>query len=335
MAFNQMEAAVEQCSVDKKYFDIQKKELFLDNDRLLEHIICQDVMNIIMHADVVSATMFPVNNKYFVHANVKIDFIAEYNETLKLKAQVAKKEHMVEKNVFNELVLRCSRLENRSKLKVKDLSIANLKKHIESLKGINMAEKDVPPNNANVIALGMFKLDLEPLSPKLSKNRDAHIDCIKHTQEHANTLREIVKHARALITFDSDLDSACKYATRILEVLVYVSATCHCLTKASEKLVAFTPLDKNKKVRNEEFYYRTVTIDGNRFRLTRITSNNVVPPKNPLSTKVTKKTAPGRNNPEMLKDVTSISSSSRSEGDLNRPLVPGLQLLQAYDWKPL
>ncbi|GJY48338.1 hypothetical protein Tco_0438294, partial [Tanacetum coccineum] len=30
--FNQMKAAVEQCSVDKKYFDIQKKKIFLDND---------------------------------------------------------------------------------------------------------------------------------------------------------------------------------------------------------------------------------------------------------------------------------------------------------------
>ncbi|GJW54413.1 gag-pol polyprotein [Tanacetum coccineum] len=49
--FNQMKVVVEQCSVDKKYFDIQKKELSLDNDRLLDHIICQDVLNIVMHAD--------------------------------------------------------------------------------------------------------------------------------------------------------------------------------------------------------------------------------------------------------------------------------------------
>ncbi|GJT73814.1 retrovirus-related pol polyprotein from transposon TNT 1-94, partial [Tanacetum coccineum] len=49
--FNQMEAVVDQCSVDKKYFDIQKKELSLENDRLLDHIICQDVMNIVMHTD--------------------------------------------------------------------------------------------------------------------------------------------------------------------------------------------------------------------------------------------------------------------------------------------
>nr|GEU81462.1 retrovirus-related Pol polyprotein from transposon TNT 1-94 [Tanacetum cinerariifolium] len=37
--YNQMEVVVEQCSVHKKYFDIQKKELSLDNDRILDHII--------------------------------------------------------------------------------------------------------------------------------------------------------------------------------------------------------------------------------------------------------------------------------------------------------
>ncbi|GKC50113.1 hypothetical protein Tco_1072858 [Tanacetum coccineum] len=39
MVFNQMEAAIDQCSVDKKYYDIQKKEVSLDNDRLLDHIM--------------------------------------------------------------------------------------------------------------------------------------------------------------------------------------------------------------------------------------------------------------------------------------------------------
>ncbi|GJV73584.1 hypothetical protein Tco_1493579 [Tanacetum coccineum] len=43
--FNQIEAAVEQCSVDKKCFEIQKKELLLENDRLLELIISQDLMH--------------------------------------------------------------------------------------------------------------------------------------------------------------------------------------------------------------------------------------------------------------------------------------------------
>ncbi|GJZ84669.1 hypothetical protein Tco_0650008 [Tanacetum coccineum] len=72
-----------------------------------------------------------------------------------------------------------------------------------------MVAKDATPNNVKVIAPGMFKLDLDPLSPKVLKNIDAHIDYIKHSQEHVNILWEIVEHARALRPLDSDLDSAC------------------------------------------------------------------------------------------------------------------------------
>ncbi|GKD89539.1 hypothetical protein Tco_1365046, partial [Tanacetum coccineum] len=42
--FNQMETEVAKCSVDRKYFEIEKKKLIIENDRLLEDIICQDVM---------------------------------------------------------------------------------------------------------------------------------------------------------------------------------------------------------------------------------------------------------------------------------------------------
>nr|GEX08381.1 hypothetical protein [Tanacetum cinerariifolium] len=93
-------------------------------------------------------------------------------------------------------------------LEAKDVSIAKLKKHIENLKGKNAVEKDALPNNAKVITPRMFKLDLEPLSPKVLKNRDAHIDYIKHSREHADTLRELGERTRALRALNSDLNSA-------------------------------------------------------------------------------------------------------------------------------
>nr|GEW62233.1 hypothetical protein [Tanacetum cinerariifolium] len=130
MVFNQMKADVEQCSVDKKYYDIQKKEVSLDNDRLLDHIICQDVMNIVLHADYVLAKVLPADNKCLVNDNLEIErleqendhlfklllsqgivhicvnslasrndcremqqgFIDEYNENLMLKAELAKRD---------------------------------------------------------------------------------------------------------------------------------------------------------------------------------------------------------------------------------------------------
>ncbi|GJX90598.1 hypothetical protein Tco_0343924 [Tanacetum coccineum] len=254
-----MEAVVEQCSVDKKYFEIQKKEIFLDNDRLLEHIICQDVMNTVMHDDSINVNVLPANNICLVYDNLEIKKLEQENDHLfelllsqdivHICAELAKKEHMVEKNFFDEVVLRCSRLENRcvnlelklqhqkesflnkkylnnqdapeiqeflninewqTKLNAKDVSIANLRKHIESVKGENVVENDLPQNKAQVIAPGIYKLDLELLSPNVLKNRDAHIDYIKHTRENADILRELVEHVRALRPLDSDLDSVCK-----------------------------------------------------------------------------------------------------------------------------
>ncbi|GJX17914.1 hypothetical protein Tco_0218746 [Tanacetum coccineum] len=48
--FQQMETEVKQCSVDRKYFEIEKKELLIKNDRLLEQIISQDVVCTAMHS---------------------------------------------------------------------------------------------------------------------------------------------------------------------------------------------------------------------------------------------------------------------------------------------
>ncbi|GJX94069.1 hypothetical protein Tco_0348655 [Tanacetum coccineum] len=48
--FNQMESEVEQCFVERKCFEIQKKELFLKNDQLLELIISQDIMHTVVNS---------------------------------------------------------------------------------------------------------------------------------------------------------------------------------------------------------------------------------------------------------------------------------------------
>ncbi|GJR67473.1 retrovirus-related pol polyprotein from transposon TNT 1-94 [Tanacetum coccineum] len=94
----------------------------------------------------------------------------------------------------------------------------------------------------------MYKLELEPLPPKVLKNI-AHIAYIKHSRDHADTLRDIVESARELSHLDSNLDSACKYVQRIQDALVYVRDTCPCLTRPSEKLVVVTPKNKDKKDR--------------------------------------------------------------------------------------
>ncbi|GJS95496.1 retrovirus-related pol polyprotein from transposon TNT 1-94 [Tanacetum coccineum] len=103
--------------------------------------------------------------------------------------------------------------------------------------------------SATTIAPGMFKLDLEPLAPRLLQNRDAHIDYLRYTQEHANILWEIVKQAKSKHPLDTKLDFSCKHATRIHELLIYVRDTCPNAVKPSAKKDVVTPINNVKKVR--------------------------------------------------------------------------------------
>ncbi|GJZ13555.1 retrovirus-related pol polyprotein from transposon TNT 1-94 [Tanacetum coccineum] len=95
----------------------------------------------------------------------------------------------------------------------------------------------------------MFKLDLVSLPPRLLQNRDAHIDYLRHTQEQANTIRELVEQAKVKQPLDTKLDFACKYSTRIQELLVYVQDTYPNAITPSPKKVAVTPMNNVKQVR--------------------------------------------------------------------------------------
>ncbi|GJY51653.1 hypothetical protein Tco_0442500 [Tanacetum coccineum] len=121
-----------------------------------------------------------------------------------------------------------------------------------SIKGKEMVENAAQIPIATIIDPGMFKLDLDPLASRLLKNRDAHIDFLKYTQEQAYILQVIVKQAKAKQLLDNVVDFACKNAKQIQELLVYVRDTCPNATKPSEKLLAVTPINKVKKVRFSE-----------------------------------------------------------------------------------
>ncbi|GJS27839.1 retrovirus-related pol polyprotein from transposon TNT 1-94 [Tanacetum coccineum] len=115
-----------------------------------------------------------------------------------------------------------------------------------------IVENVIHTPSITTIAPGMFKLDLVPLPPRLLQNRDVHIDYLRHTQEQANMLQELVKQAKVKQPLDRELDFAYKYATRIQELLVYVQDTCPNAITPSPKKVAVTPMNNVKKVRFAE-----------------------------------------------------------------------------------
>ncbi|GJZ51991.1 hypothetical protein Tco_0606506 [Tanacetum coccineum] len=75
----------------------------------------------------------------------------------------------------------------------KVFAITALKEELRKLKGKSVIACRESVNKPKVIAPVPHKVDLEPLSPKLVNNREAHVDYIRITKENADTLRDIVE----------------------------------------------------------------------------------------------------------------------------------------------
>nr|GEV27550.1 hypothetical protein [Tanacetum cinerariifolium] len=95
--FNQMEAAVDQCSVDKNDLEIQIKQLRIDSDQLLNQIMSQEIVHIVVNSvDVLDVSTSSVN---------------ECNKCLVLDTEIFKKKDFIEKDVYDKLVKSYSTLE--------------------------------------------------------------------------------------------------------------------------------------------------------------------------------------------------------------------------------
>ncbi|GJY15696.1 hypothetical protein Tco_0386118 [Tanacetum coccineum] len=327
------------CSVDKKLFEIENKELKLENECLLEHIVCQDVVNIVMHVDVKSVNVVPVQNT-ILDDNIALDmmkmennrlmellvsqdlvhtvvnsltainnyksmeksYVEAYNQCLELETGLSKRNNMIE----------------RSQLQAKNTTISNLKNHIRELKGKSVVDCSESVNKSKLIAPVVHKLDLEPLSSILKNNSEAHVDYIRITKENTDTLHDIVEQAITSNPLDNALAYACMSTKHIQELLVYVSDTCPSSPSRSEKLVVVTPMNKARKVT----YAKTSTTSKNNKQKrvdldkTQTTSKPLVP-----STSVTSSTNASGSIPKRL-GLHQLTLGYISSGLVQNPISP-------------
>ncbi|GKA27429.1 hypothetical protein Tco_0713597 [Tanacetum coccineum] len=65
----------------------------------------------------------------------------------------------------------------------------------------------------------MLKIDVEPITPKLLNKQTAHSAYIKHTQEEATVLRDLVEHVKSKYPLDKSLKSACRLTGRTFTIV--------------------------------------------------------------------------------------------------------------------
>ncbi|GJY34078.1 retrovirus-related pol polyprotein from transposon TNT 1-94 [Tanacetum coccineum] len=150
----------------------------------------------------------------------------------------------------------------------KVLEITALKDDLRKLKGKALVDNAV---TKHTIDPEMLKIDVEPITPKLLNKKTAHSAYIKHTQEEATVLKDLVEHVKSKYPLDHSLESACRYAKLIQELLTHISKTCLSVNNTDRKLVVVTLKNKDKRVR----FIEPVTSLGNKITITASTSNLV------------------------------------------------------------
>ncbi|GKB81515.1 retrovirus-related pol polyprotein from transposon TNT 1-94, partial [Tanacetum coccineum] len=123
----------------------------------------------------------------------------------------------------------------------------------------------------HTIDLEMLNIDVQPIALGLLKNKTAHSEYLRHTQEEAAILRKIMEQGKSQNPLNNSLDSTYKYTKQIQELLIIIGQTCPSINSPSEKLVAVTPKNKDKRVRFTEH----VTSSGNTNTKTTSSSNLV------------------------------------------------------------
>nr|GEZ41043.1 hypothetical protein [Tanacetum cinerariifolium] len=201
-------------------------------------------------------------NELKVHAQAKDTVILQLKEKLRsLKGDVTKRNVKRELEEIEKLNIKLDHkvttlVSENEHLKqtykqlydsIKSSRVRSKEQRDDLINKVNLKSAEVSDLNASLQEKVL--VDVAPLVPKLRKNRTAHTDYIRHTQDEAATLREIVKNERLLSLLNTSLDYACKYTRQIQKLLMILQQTCPSVTELGTKLVAVTPKNKTKQIR--------------------------------------------------------------------------------------
>ncbi|GJY97076.1 integrase, catalytic region, zinc finger, CCHC-type containing protein [Tanacetum coccineum] len=266
--FDQMDAVVQQSSVDKQYvlltvmnsMSLISETVNMDGKRNKSCDKCFNLEAELLKSQNAFKDLLKSHSQLEKHC-ISLECSIQLNQEIFQKDESCNNQKAIEILEFFE------NNDLKAQLQDKDILICKLKDIIKSMREKSKDEnvkydyyeietKNVELENSVATLLlendRMFKLDLEPLAPRLLQNREAHLEYLKYTQEQADILWGIVEQAKAEQPLDKELNFACKHAQRIQELLVYVRDTCPNAINLSAKKVAVTPKNTIKKVRFAE-----------------------------------------------------------------------------------
>nr|GEW67849.1 hypothetical protein [Tanacetum cinerariifolium] len=189
IVFNQMEATVQQYHVDKQIFEIQKKQFLIENDRLLDQIISQDIVNIVVNFSVDENTCVKVNSSMAIINFV--NYVEMCNKCLELKAKLIKQHNMVEKDEYNKLSKIFSKLEQYC------ISLEiTMQLNKEIFQKNNTFVNQTKPSSDQLFELNNLKAELQAKDITIEKLK-ANIKCLNKTST-TNTMKKDIDEIKTI-----------------------------------------------------------------------------------------------------------------------------------------
>nr|GEU71410.1 putative ribonuclease H-like domain-containing protein [Tanacetum cinerariifolium] len=185
----ELEAEVDQNAVKRKCDEIERKNLLITNDTLIENCLSKDVFYIATNSEF-NVSRF--SEMHDAHTVVQARCLELETELSKLKDKIQKDDHDVMETRseadrtldFRALVFQITQLTE----KVSVFQEQNELFRVENAKLNNIARNySVTPK---VLAHGMYAIDVEPILPRCRNNRKVNIEYLKLLKESVATIRD-------------------------------------------------------------------------------------------------------------------------------------------------
>nr|GFB15661.1 hypothetical protein [Tanacetum cinerariifolium] len=223
--FEELEAEVAQCAVDRKHDAIDRKNLLIANDNLIVECLSKEVFFVVTKSELNVARFAEM---HVANTSVEARCLALEAELVtlhnignnpptpdkdtpdfdsvfvigKMQASLQGKD-----NVIRQLKKQLSQLAENDKIKhhykeLYDSIKITRAKHIEQVtklttENVNMKTcVSKATANPQVSARDKHAIDVEPIVLHLRNNRDAHLDYLRHVKESVETIRDIVRKLR-------------------------------------------------------------------------------------------------------------------------------------------
>ncbi|GJY28324.1 retrovirus-related pol polyprotein from transposon TNT 1-94, partial [Tanacetum coccineum] len=184
--------------VEKEIYDKLFKSGNMDKDKIKQDLEEIETINIELDHRV---TKLIAKNEHLKQTYVE-NF--DLNTSLQEKARIRSKEQCAK--LISQVNLKSVEIfDLNTSLQEKALAITALKNEFRKLKGKTLVDNNVSNHPSDP---ELHQVNVEPITPKLLNKRTAHSAYIKHSQEEAAVLRDLVDHIKANYPLDPLLESA-------------------------------------------------------------------------------------------------------------------------------